>query len=131
MTAVDFEEWAVKDLEIVLGGRTYLVPPPSTEASGQLIAAAVRGEIHLGLKQGPVPEPVQAVLDSIGDGNPALGPVFQQMIDDGLHPKTIDRVAYYAVFYWARGKEYADKLAAILWAERATDGGDDVSGPKG
>ena len=131
MSAVDFEEWAVKGLEIVLGGRTYVVPPPSTKASGQLIAAAVRGEIHLGLKQGPVPEPVQAVLDSIGDSHPALGTVYQQMVDDGLHPATIDRVAYYAVFYWARGKEYADALASILWAPRDAGKSGGGAAPKG
>lgn len=120
MSAVDFESWALPDLELTLGGRTYVVPPPSTEAAGQILAAAVRAEVKLGLVEGPVPPEVQAVLDTIGDAHPALGEkVWQQLIDDNVLPPVRDRLAYYAVFYWAKGKEFADWIAATLWGPEA------------
>jgi len=119
MSVVDFNEWAIADLEIPLKGRTYTVRPPTVEASKKLIAAAIRGEVNLGLVIGEIPPEIQAVLDTIEPGeHPALGEVYEQMHRDGLDPVTIDRVAYYAVFYWSRGKEYADSLAAILWTPR-------------
>lgn len=122
-TAPDFASWAVPDLIIPLRGRTYTVRPPSVDDMGKLLACAVRGEVNL-LRSvaGPIPDEVQEVLDSIGpDEHPALGEVYHQMVADGVHPVTIDRMAYYAVFYWARGKEYADTIAAVLWSPRDLD----------
>jgi hypothetical protein len=120
MGAVDFEQWAVPSLVLTLGGRTYRVPPPSVDRAKLIIAAAVRGEVRLGLVQKPLPAEVQAVLDTIDpDDHPALtGEVYQQMLDDGHDQASVDRMAYYAVFYWARGKGYADELATILWTPR-------------
>jgi hypothetical protein len=43
------------------------------------------------------------------------------MVAAGVHPQTIDRMAYYCVFYWARGKEYADAIAVLLWAREEND----------
>jgi len=118
MPAVDFGEWAAVDgLELQLGGRTYKVPPPSVQSMRQVLAAAVRGEVNLRMVKGPVPAEVQEVLDSIGpDDHPGLGPVYDQLAADGVPQVVVDRMAYYAVFYWARGKEYADTLARIMWA---------------
>lgn len=133
MPAVDFEEWAaVEGLTLTLGGRTYTVPPPSVRAMRQVLAAAVRGEVNLGLVMGEVPEEVQAVLDTIGpDEHPALGPVYDELAADGVPQAVVDRMAYYAVFYWARGKAYADALARLLWqpSEASAEAGE--SGPKG
>ncbi|WP_193596071.1 hypothetical protein [Microbacterium sp. YJN-G] len=118
-TAPDFAAWAVPDLVIPLGGRTYTVRPPSVGAMGKLLACAVLGEVNLGIVDGPIPDEVQAILDTIGpDEHPALGDAYEQMVADGVHPTTIDRMAYYAVFFWTRGKEYADTLAAVLWSPR-------------
>lgn len=121
MSAVDFEEWAAPDLVLTYGGRTYSVRPPSVEAAKQIIAAAVRGEVRLGLVRGEIPDEVHTILDTIGDTHPALGDAYEQMVADGVPKATIDRMAYYAVFFWARGKSYADKLATILWMPRATE----------
>ncbi len=132
-TASDFAAWAVPDLVIPLGERTYTVRPPSVDDSRKLLACAVRGEVGLGIAKGPVPDEVQEVLDTIGpDEHPALGATYQQMVDAGEHPETIDRMAYYAIFYWARGKEYADTLAAALWSPRdlAAEGAGEAA-PKG
>ena len=131
MPAADFGEWAIEGLDLTLGGRHYLVPPPSVAAMRQVLAAAVRGEVNLGLVDGPVPDAVQEVLNTIRPGDhPAISPaVYRQLVDDGVHPATIDRMTYYAVFYWARGKTYADTLARILW-QQAEDG-EDVPAPKG
>ena len=97
MTAVDFEQWVAPDLVLTLGGRTYRVPPPSVEDAGRILALAV-------------------VVDGIGrHEHPALGPVYRQMVDDGLLPVTVDRAATYAILFWARGREYADAIAVLIW----------------
>lgn len=121
-SASDFKSWAEPDLVIPLGGRDFIVRPPSVGNMGKLLACAVRGEVKLGLAEGPIPDEVQQVLDTIEpDEHPALGDTYQEMVDAGLHPVTIDRFAYYAVFYWARGEEYADSLARVLFTPRVTD----------
>lgn len=132
MPAVDFGEWAAVDgLELTLGGRTYVVPPPSVRAMRQVLAAAVRAEVVLGLVKGEIPAEVQAVLDDIKPGeHPALGPAYDLLAADGAPQIVVDRMAYYAVFYWARGKEYADVLAAVLWTPRDVGAGE-PAGPKG
>ena len=132
MSAVDFEAWAVPDLKIELGGRTFTVRPPSVDAAKKLLAAAVRAEVNLGIVEGPVPEEVQRVLDTIGkEEHPALGAAtYQEMVDAGVHPVTIDRTAYYAVFYWARGKAYADWLAAVMWSPEIHAEGEATPAPK-
>lgn len=120
-SASDFAAWAQPDLVIPFGGRTYTVRPPDTENAGILLACAVRGEVKLGLVDGPIPDDVQKVLESITDQHPALGDVYDQMVADKLPKVTIDRFSYYATFYWARGEEYADTLARILFTPRVTD----------
>lgn len=128
---VDFSAWAVPPLPLALGGRTYVVHPPSVEAARILLACAVRAEVNLGLVKGPISADIQAVLDTIKPGDhPALGTeVYGQMVADGIHPESIDRMAYYAVLYWARGKNYADIIARLLWtpseAEATADKVDD------
>lgn len=132
----DFKAWAQQDLVIPLGDRTFTVRPPSVDAAGKLLACAVRGEVNLRIVEGPIPDDVQAVLDTIGkDEHPALGDTYKEMVAAGLSPVTIDRLGYYAVFYWARGEEYADTLARILFTPRVTDDlfpdeGDETPAPK-
>ena len=124
--AVDFSEWVAPDLVLTLGDRTYSVPAPSVERAKQIIALAVRGEVKLGIVRGDIPEDVQEVLDSIGPlDRPALGDVEDQLVADGVAVETIDRMHHYAVFYWARGKEYADSLAVLLWSPRSPMVGDE------
>ena len=118
MGAVDFAEWVAPDLKIDLGGRTYIVRPPTVEAAKMILAAAVSGEVNLRLVAGVIPPEVQTILDTIGEQHPALGEAHAAMVADEVPAQTIDRVAYYAVFYWARGKEYADTLAKLLWLPR-------------
>ncbi|MFP7833135.1 hypothetical protein [Marisediminicola sp. LYQ134] len=130
MGAVDFSEWAAPALELPFEGRIYRVQPPTVEGAKKVLAAAVRGEVKLGLVAGEVPPEVEAILATIKPGeHPALGRAYQQMADDGVPAVTIDRMAYYATFFWARGREYADRLAVILFAPRelptdAEEGGD-------
>lgn len=131
-TATDFTSWAVPDLTITLGGRDFVVHPPSVGDMGKLLACAVRGEVGLGIVNGPIPPEIQDVLDSIKDEHPALGDAYQEMVDAGVHPTTIDRAAYYSVFYWTRSKEYADGLAALLWGREPIDAeGAGEPAPKG
>lgn len=118
--SVDFSEWAVPALPLTLGGRIYEVRPPSVADMRKLLACAVRAEVNLGVAKGPIPDDVQAVLKTIRpDDHPALGKtVYDQMVADAVHPTTIDRMAYYAVLYWTRGKTVADVYAAALWTPR-------------
>lgn len=131
-TAADFASWAVPDLIIPLGGRDFVVRPPSVDDMGKLLACAVRGEVGLGIVNGPIPPEVQEVLDSIKGEHPALGTTYQEMLDAGIHPTTIDRMAYYSVFYWTRGKEYADRIAVLLWGRETLEAeGSGEPAPKG
>ena len=56
MSAVDFESWAAPDLQLTFRGRTYTVAPPSVADARKILAAAVRGEVNLGLVKGEIPE---------------------------------------------------------------------------
>ena len=137
MGAVDFTQWAVPDLELTFRGRTYMVPPPDVESAGMVLAAAVLGEIRFDLVKGTVPAELQPVLDSIGTRHPALSDaVYERMVADGVPAMVIDRLSVYTTFYWARGQQYADALAKILWSPRDVEsGGPDAeaggAGPKG
>lgn len=128
MGTVDFTDWAVPDLVLTLGGRTYRVPPPSTDRARHVLACVVRAEISLGLASGPLPSelvPVLEELDKTPLGHVSLGKdVHEQLVADGHPPVTIDRMAYYALFHWARGKNRADSIAAALWAPREHDDAD-------
>lgn len=120
-TATDFTSWAVPNLELTLGERTFVVRPPSVDDMGKLLACAVRGEVGLGIVNGPIPPEVQGVLDSIKDEHPALGATYHEMVAAEVPATTVDRMAYYAVFYWARGKDYADRIATLLWGRETLD----------
>lgn len=121
-SASDFRSWAEPDLIIPLGGQTFRVRPPSVDDAAKVLACAVRGEVNLRMVEGPIPDEVQEVLDTIGpDDHPALGDAYHEMKKAGLSPTTINRLGYYAVFYWARGEEYADTLARLLFTPRVTD----------
>ncbi|PPF18266.1 hypothetical protein C5B92_07055 [Rathayibacter sp. AY1A4] len=120
MPAVDFEAWAIPPLRLLYGGVTYEVAPPSTEQMGKLFALAVLGEARL--RKQSVPDEVQSVLDTIGQHeHPALGDVHQQMVAAGLHPTTIDRAAYYSVYYWTHGRQYADAMARLFFEDGDAD----------
>lgn len=121
-SASDFAAWAQQDLVIPFGGKTYRVSPPDVDRAGKLLALAIRGEVKLEMVKGPIPPEVQAVLDTIEPGeHVALGDVHDQMLADGVPQVTVDRFTYYAVFYWARGEQYADTLARLLFTPRVTD----------
>jgi hypothetical protein len=120
MSAVDFGQWAAPDLVLTFGGATFTVSPPCVADAKKVLAAAVRGEVNLGLVKGEIPDEIQEILVSIRpDEHPALGKAYDEMVAAGVPAVTIDRMGYYAVFYWARGKKYADALGALLWMPRA------------
>ena len=118
MGAVDFDNWVRSDLELHLGEKVYPVPPPDVARAQKILAAAVLGELRIGLVRGDIPDDVQKIMAQISEGEhfALTEPVYEQMVADGIPAATIDRMAYYAVFYWARGQEYADTLAALMWA---------------
>lgn len=136
MSAVDFEAWAVPDLILTFKGRSYTVPPPDVDRAKLILAAAVRGEVNLGIVPGPVPEEIDRVLATVGDSHPALtNEVYAQMVADKVPKQSIDRMSYFAVFYWARSAEYAGTIATLLWqrdaAVAASAAGGDDPAPKG
>lgn len=127
-TASDFADWAIPPLTLpplpTRDGEpsVFIVQPPSVDDATKLLACAVRGEVNLGIVKGPIPAGVQEVLDTITtDEHPALGATYQEMVDAGVHPETIGRAAYYSVFYWTRGRDYADGLALLLWGREQPD----------
>lgn len=140
VSAVDFTEWAAPDLTFTfpesafekghgIGGRTFIVRPPTVDGMTKVLALAIRGEVELRMVDGvtEVPAEIQATIDTIGpDEHPALGATFDEMRNAHLTDPTINRAAYYAIFHWARGKQYADDLAEQLFKPRelATAGAD-------
>lgn len=117
MSAVDFDEWGAPELVLTLKGVEYKVPPPCTIDARKILAAAALGEFRAGLVPGPVSDEHLEILQAIspGDHFALTQPVVAQMEADKVPRTTIDRMAYYAVFYWARGREYADTMAAFMW----------------
>lgn len=110
--AVDFGAWARPDLVLTLGGRTYVVRPPSVADMRQVLALAVRAEVG----RDAVPAEVAAVLDDLPtDGHPALGAAYGDLVAAGVDPETLARVGVYATLFWARGREYADAAAEAVW----------------
>ncbi|MDJ1113238.1 DUF7426 family protein [Microbacterium dauci] len=119
MSTVDFTAWVIPPLVLTLGDQAYTVQPPSVERAKMIFAAAARAEVNLGLTPGPLPAELDEILDAIGTSHPALGDkVFEQMAADEVPVETIDRLSYYATFYWARGADYAGALAQLLWGIR-------------
>ncbi|WP_102193211.1 DUF7426 family protein [Microbacterium aurantiacum] len=137
-TATDFADWAIPALTLpplpTRDGepRVFVIQPPSVGDVSKLLACAVRGEVKLGIVKGPIPAGVQEILDSISpDEHPALGSTYQEMVDAGVHPDTIGRAAYYSVFYWTRGRDWADGLAVLLWGrEQGNEGEAGETAPK-
>ncbi len=117
MSAVDFDEWGAPDLTLTWKGHEYKVPAPCTIDARKLLAAAALGEVRNGAVVTQPTDDVLAVMQAISpDDHFALSqPVYDQMVADKVPQTTIDRMAYYAVFYWARGREYADIMAAFMW----------------
>lgn len=140
VSAVDFTEWAAPDLTFTfpesafekghgIGGRTFIVRPPTVDGMTKVLALAIRGEVEFRLVEATeVPAHVQSIIDSIApDEHPALGPTFYEMRDAHLNDPTLNRAAYYTIFYWARGKAYAEDFANRVFRqldEAATAGAD-------
>lgn len=119
MSAVDFQQWATPDLVMKLGGRAFTVQPPSVEAAKQCLAAAVYAEAAI--FGGEVPDEVQEIVEELKgdtDDHPGLREAYSEMIEAGVDEHTIARMGTYSIFFWARGKRYADGLAALLWMPR-------------
>lgn len=134
MVAVDFTAWVAPDLDLTLGGRAYRVRPPSVAQGRKIAACAVRAEVNLGLVNAPIPADVAALLDALEDeplGDITLGAdVHAAMVADGLPAIDIDRAAYYALHFWARGREQADWIASHLWGEDAQARAKAAAAPK-
>ena len=125
MGSVDFAEWVEPSLDVTIGGGQYSCPPPSVAKARIIVALAVLAEHRLGLAPGDPDPEIVALIDAQTDSLSVvtLGqPVYDRMVADGLTQMTIDRVGYYALHYWARGKAQADWLAAAMWAPDAEPG---------
>jgi hypothetical protein len=134
VSAVDFAEWAAPDLVFKnlganaegVGGHTITVRPPTVDDMSKVLALAVRGEVNLGIvpKETEIPQPILDVLATVKpEDHPALGDAFDEMKAKGINAATIARAAYYAIFHWARGEEYARNLAVLLWAQADAEQG--------
>ncbi len=119
MTTVDFTSWASPNLDLVLGGRTYSVRPPSVAAARLMVALTVQEEIRYGLVKGTMPDDLAALIaerSAESFESLTLTPdVYDRMVADGLPERDIARMAYYALHYWTRGKTRADWFAERIF----------------
>ena len=124
MPSVDFTAWATPNLEVTLAGHDYSAKPPSVAQAKVILAFAVIAEHGLDLVKGePDPELVALTkAQKVPLAAVSLGQdVYDQMIADGIDQATTDRVGYYAMHFWARGKAQADWLAQAMWATPDTE----------
>jgi len=124
MPSVDFAAWVEPNLDVTLGGRDYSVPPPNVAKAKIIVALTVVSEHNLGLIKGDPDPEVVAIVDAQTDSLSmvTLGrDIYDRMVADGVTQITIDRVGYYALHYFARGKSQADWLAAAMWSPDVKD----------
>jgi hypothetical protein len=124
MPSVDFAAWVEPNLDVTLGGRDYSIPPPSVDKAKIIVALTVVSEHNLGLVKGDPDPEVVAIVDAQTDplAVVTLGrDIYDRMVADGVTQITIDRVGYYAMHYFARGKAQADWLAAAMWSPDVKD----------
>lgn len=94
-------------LRLPIGGRTYIVEPPSAADGAYLMNL-----MALGLAADAGVDVTGFDLD-ISDGNPdfgarTLGAAYQQMLDDGLSMPQVGFAAETAFLAWTVSKEYAE-----------------------
>lgn len=133
MAVKDLTAFLVPDLELVWGGRTFRVPPPTKDVGLKLAAANAAGISayfalldtcptcgRAGVPDG-LPEETQALLESIKEVDLAelsLGPAYAEMIEAGVPGPHVDQFGVYALYYWVVGEKTADDIMTT------THGGD-------
>ena len=119
MPTVDFTAWVTPNLDVTLGGHAYSSPPRSVAEMKVILAFAALSEHALGIAKGEPDRELVELVESQTEPLAALTlgrPIYDQMISDGIDLDTVQRVGYYAMHYWARGKARADWLAGLMWA---------------
>jgi len=117
--SVDFAEWVTPNLDVTLSGVGYSIPPPSVAAAKVIVALAVLSEHRLGLVKGDPDPDIVAIAEAQETPMSVLTlgqPVVDAMETAGVDSATIDRVGYYSLHFWARGKAQADLLATLMWS---------------
>jgi len=121
MTYLDFNAWATPNLNVTLAGHNYSAAPPSVEQMKVILAFAARAENDLQAEPGVLDPALDAICEAqkVPLAVVTLGQdIYDQMIADGIDQATTDRVGYYGIHYWARGKERADFLAEAMWTPK-------------
>ena len=132
MPSVDFAAWVEPNLDVTLGGRDYSIPPPNVAKAKIIVALAVVSEHQVGLVKGDPDPEVVAIVEAQTDSLAVITlgqELYDRMGADGVSQVTIDRVGYYALHYWARGKPQADWMATVMWSPEASEPGE--PSPKG
>lgn len=126
----DITKYLVPDLVLNHHGKKYVVPPPSKD-DGLLLAIIDAIGVTAVFGQGGDPienltDTQKAMFEAAKDrdlGDISLGPVYKEMVDDGVPGPHIDQYAFYAMYYWVRGEEMADAILEQI-------AGGEGSGPK-
>jgi len=124
MSVVDFTQWVIPDLPILLGGKTYSAHPPSVDQAKIIVAFMALAEIKLGLAKGPADPDLVALADAQTDTLAVITlgqAVYDQMVADGVDEVTIDRVGFYGMLFWTQGKERADWVAEQMWSPKDSE----------
>jgi hypothetical protein len=122
MPSVDFAAWVTPNLEITLGGHAYSCPPRSVEQMKIVLAFAALSEHNIGVSPNAPDASLIEIVEAQTEDLAALTlghEIYDRMIADGVDMVSIQRVGYYAMTYWSRGKERADLIAGLMWAPDA------------
>lgn len=115
----DLTSHLVPDLVLDHHGTQYVVPPPSKDDGLLLAALNIVGTKAIANAMGDEDitsglSPVQKKLFEASKerdlGEISLGPVYAEMVDDGLPGPHIDQYALYAMYYWVLGEATADEI---------------------
>lgn len=101
------------NLELEVGTKLYVIPPP-TKKNGLILAAVVTAGANKEEGEEPSQE-IQQVLDGVDPDQDfsemALGKrVFDLMVKDDVPGSHIDRLGFYAMYYWVLGETAADAI---------------------
>lgn len=107
----DLNEVLDLTLKLPIGGKTYVVDPPSADIGAHLVnrlALGIAADAGFTLDDDDRGQLIVEDDDMPDFATQCLGPVYQQMLDDGLNQQQIEFAVTTAFYAWTLGKDFAE-----------------------